>query len=260
MRKMLGMKLGTFMLVALCAAPAARANADPAGDDLLGRAAARSAARDRAGAIALYREAYAINSAPHLLTLIADELRLAGKPREALQYYCSYLYVDAAGDDADQASLHARELSATLGKPVTSDHDACDDKAPPEPSGVTGVDTLDVAPPRTPRISKREIVGLSMLAAGIGGLGVALYEGSEVARVRAEQHSNAPSVDQDALEAEAQKHLFNQKLWLAGGGVTLLTGGILYVIGRNDRHKAEKAVVAPTVNKNGGGLVVGRRF
>ena len=255
------MKWGTFIFAALCAASSSHANADPADDALLGRAAARSAAGDHAGAIALYREAYGIASDPHLLTLIADEFRVAGKPREALQYYCSYMYVAAAGDDADLASQHARELSARLGKPVTTDHDACNDKAPAAATAVTGVDTLDVdLPLRSPSISKREIAGLSMLAAGLGGLGVALYEGSEVARVRAEQRQNDPTSDQDALQAEAASHILKQKLWLAGGGVTLLTGGILYVIGRNDRHKAEKAMIAPTANKNGGGIVVGRRF
>jgi hypothetical protein len=257
---MSGMKLGTFIFAALCAASASRVNAAPT-DDLLGRAAARSAAHDHAGAIALYREAYGLASDPHVLTLIGDELRLAGKPREALQYYCSYLYVDAAGDDADLASQYALELSARLGKPATSDHDACNDKAPAVPSAVTGVEALDIdLPPQGPAISKREIVGLSMLATGIGGLGVALYEGREVARVRAAQRVNDPTVDQDALQAQAESHILKQKVWLVGGGVTLLTGGILYVIGRNERHKAEKAMIAPTVNKNGGGLVVGRKF
>ncbi|HSD91183.1 MAG TPA: hypothetical protein VLB44_26855 [Kofleriaceae bacterium] len=254
------MKWGTFILAALCAASGSRANAAPAVDDLLAQAAARSAARDHAGAIALYREAYGLASDPHLLTLIADEFRLAGKPREALQYYCSYMYVAAAGDDADLASQHARELSAKLGKPAASDHDACSDK-PATATSVTGVDALDIdLPPPGPIISKREIAGLSMLAASIGGLGVALYEGHEVARVRSAQRANDPTVDQDALQAQAESHALKQKLWLAGSGVTLLTGGILYVIGRNERHKAEKAMIAPTVNKNGGGLVVGRRF
>jgi hypothetical protein len=54
----------------------------------------------------------------------------------------------------------------------------------------------------------------------------------------------------------------DQKLWLLAGGVTLFTGGMLYVIGRHDRKQqdARALTLAPTANKNGGGVVLGRAF
>jgi hypothetical protein len=241
----------------LCVAVSA-AHAD---SDLIARGAAASAHRDHKGAIELYRQAYELESSPHILTLIADEWRALGNKREALSYYCSYMYVDAAGDDADHASEQARMLAGTLGRMNSTDREACDTKGPQKAVTVTGVDALDTRiPPPPSRISKREIVGLSMLGAGVAGLGVALYEGREVARVRGAQRVTDPTVDADALEAKADSHTMKQKLWLVGGGATLITGGILYVIGRNDRHRAERTTVAPTVSKNGGGLVMGRKF
>lgn len=254
---MVRMKLGTFIVAMLCiAVPAAHADSD-----LVTRAAAKSAHRDHKGAIELYRQAYELDSSPHILTLIADEWRALGNKREALNYYCSYMYVDAAGDDADHASEQARMLAGMLGRLNSTDREACDNKQAQKPVSVTGVDALDTKiPPPSLGISKREIIGLSMLATGVGGLGVALYEGREVARVRGAQRVSDPTVDQDALEAKAESHTLKQKLWLVGGGATLITGGILYVIGRNDRHRAERAMIAPTVSKNGAGLVMGRRF
>ena len=66
------MKLGTFIIGVLCAATASA-----------------TAAPDHASAIEQYRQAYATNSDPHLLTLIADEYRAPGNAREGLDYYSS---------------------------------------------------------------------------------------------------------------------------------------------------------------------------
>lgn len=256
MRMMVVMKLGTFIVAMLCVASSAHADTDFAV-----RAAAKSAARDHKAAIELYRQAYEVESQPRILTLIADEWRALGNKREALNYYCSYMYIDAAGDEADHASQQARLLAVSLGRKASSDYEACDDKPAQKPVSVTGVDAIGTTlPPPPSRISNREIVGLSLLATGIGGLGMALYEGRELARVRGAQRLEDPTVDQNALADKANSHGMKQKLWLAGGGATLLTGGILYVIGRNDRKEAERAMIAPTASKNSAGLVYGRKF
>lgn len=254
---MVAMKLGTFIVVALCVA-STTASAE---SDFTVRAAAKSAARDHKAAIELYRQAYEVESDPQILTLIADEWRALGNKREALNYYCSYMYIDAAGSQADHASEQARLLASMLGRTATTDREACDDKPAQRPVSVTGVDAIGTTlPPPPSRISNREIVGLSLLATGIGGLGMALYEGREVARVRGAQRVEDPTVDQDALADKAASHTMKQKLWLVGGGATLVTGGILYVLGRNDRLKAERAMVAPSLTKNSAGLTYGRKF
>jgi len=241
---MASMKLGTFIVAALCAASSA----------------AVAGTHDKA--IEQYRAQYEQQSDPHLLTLIADEYRAAGKLQDALEYYCSYMYVDAAGDDADHASENARALAVKVGRSNLTDHDACDPKSGVA-KPVTGVAALDVTiPPPPARITKREIVGLSLLAAGVGSFGAALYEGRELARVRQSQLIKDPTVDADDLAAQGDAHVRNQKLWLLSGGVTLVTGGIMYAIGRHDRktQDARALTMAPSANKNGGGLVMGGRF
>jgi hypothetical protein len=240
------MKLGLFIVAVLCAATSSSALAG-----------------SHEQAIENYRAQYETSSDPHLLTLIADEYRAAGKTREALEYYCSYMYVDAAGPDADLASDKARELAVKLGGSGATDHEACNPKKRSVAKPVTGVTALDLRiPPPPARITKREIVGLSMLALGIGGLGAALYEGRELSRVRDAQRVNDPLVDADALAGQADRHIRNQRLWLLGGGATLITGGLLYAFGRHDRKQqdARALTIAPAANKNGGGLVFGGKF
>jgi hypothetical protein len=239
------MKLGTFIVAALCAATSSSALAGT---------------HDKA--IEQYRQQYEERSDPHLLTLMADEYRAAGKLREALDYYCTYMYVDAAGNDADHASQNARTLAVKLGRSGETDHEACNPKKA-EAKPITGVAALDLQiPPPPARITKREIVGLSLLAAGIGGLGMSLYEGHELKKTRAALLVDDPSVDMNKLVEDGKNHLHNQKLWLLTGGVVMFTGGALYVIGRHDRKTRDQRALslAPTASKSGGGLALGGRF
>jgi hypothetical protein len=253
------MKLGVFIALALCFATSL-AHAYPS---LVEQAAARSSARDHAGAIELYRQAYEIKSDPALLVRIAHELRLEGDSREALKYFCSYLYIDAAGDLADDASTNARALAATLGNPTDSDQDACTTKpkAAVTKPATGNVDMLSegiVRPP--PSITKREIAGLITIGGSIASLGLVLLEAHTIRQLNDDIVADRPGTDIDALEDRKASAELRQKIWLVTGGVALITGGILYVTGRLDRKRAERAYVAPSVTKNGGGLVLGGTF
>ncbi|HEY5945495.1 MAG TPA: hypothetical protein VIV40_08385 [Kofleriaceae bacterium] len=253
------MKLGIFIAVAMCLFTSV-AFASPS---LIDRAAARSRARDHAGAIELYRQAYEQDSNPMLLVRIAHEQRLAGDTRQALAYFCSYLYVNAAGELADEASTNARAIAAELGNPTQSDHDACATRPRASRAVVqpASVDMLaEVVVHKPPRITKREIAGLITLGGSLGSLGLALLEAHRIDGLRSEIAANAPGADLDALADRKDRAQLREKLFLGIGGVALVTGGILYVTGRADRKRAERAYVAPSLMKNGGSLVLGGRY
>lgn len=184
----------------------------------------------------------------------------AGDLRGALSQFCSYMYVDAAGAHADEASANARAISAKLGNPTQSDHDACESRAPAsqQSSAVTG-DVFGVQQ-KPPRIYKREIVGLGLVAASVVSLGLALREGAKVVDLRTEIDAKPSGIDLDILHDREDSAQLKQKLYLAAGGAALLTGGILYVLGRRDRLAAETTIVAPSVTKGGATVNVGRRF
>jgi hypothetical protein len=252
------MKLGTFIVVAMCLF----ASAAFAAPSLADQAAARSKAGNHAAAIELYRQAYELESNPVLLVRMAHEHRLAGDARQALAYFCSYIYVDAAGELADEASTHARALAAKLGNPTQSDHDACATKpGKARPVAPTSVEMLsETVIQKPPRITKREIVGLSLMGGSLVSLGLVVLETRKVGDLVDEIEANQPGADLDALESRKASAELRQKVYLVVGGATLFTGGILYVLGRADRKRAERAYVAPSLMKNGGGLVLGGRF
>jgi tetratricopeptide (TPR) repeat protein len=254
------MKRVHFIAVAMCLLVSV-AHATPS---LADRADSPSRSRDHAAAVERYRKAYELDNNPIYLVRMAHAYRLAGDLQQALAYFCSYMYVDAAGGLADEASMNARALAAQLGNPTESDHQACTTKPgsnAAKPAPRLTVDMLsDVLPQKPPRITKREVVGLVMLGGSVASLGLALLEGQQVKQLREKQDLNVPGTDLDALADRERSADLRQKLYLGAGGVTLITGGILYVLGRADRKRAERAYVAPSLTKNGSGLVLGGSF
>ena len=207
-----------------------------------------------------HRQAYERDSNPAHLVRIAHEYRLAGDAKQALAYFCSYIYVDAAGELAEEASRNARALSGQLGYPTDSDHEACKPRKASAPVVKTGIELTEAIPQAPPRITKREVAGLVMLGGTLTSLGLSLYEARKITEDRRTIAASKPGTDIDAVQDRKESAELRQKLWLAAGGATLITGGLLYITGRADRKRAERAYVAPSLSKGGGGLVFGGRF
>jgi hypothetical protein len=187
----------------------------------------------------------------------------AGDLRGALSHFCTYMYIDAAGAFADEASLNARTISGKLGNPTQSDHDACEIRKPAsdeerKPTATTMFDLSVTQKP--PIISKREVVGLGLVAASVVSLGLALREGGKVVDMRNEIDSQPAGVNLDALRAREDSAQLHQKLYLVGGGAALITGGILYVLGRRDRINANRTYVAPNIGRGMASVSLSRGF
>jgi hypothetical protein len=234
------MKLGTFILAALCAATT-------------------PAFAEHANRIEQYQRAYGTNADPHLLVMIANEYKSAGKPKEALAYYCSYIFTAPAGDDADFASQQAHLL-----KPgAESDHDACTTQ--PAVARLSQPDfSIDALPPPPPRFYKREIAGISMIGLALVSVGIGLYEANQSAHY----HSMLDAIDPhqprpanfDSLQSDATTAETAEKWLLASGAAVAVFGGALYLAGRHDRIEAGQIVVAPTAHKHGAGVAVTGAF
>jgi hypothetical protein len=252
------MKLGAFIALMLFVSTTAHAS-----PSLVEQAAARSRSGDHKAALELYRQAYELESKPSLLVRIAHEHRSSGNAREALAYFCSYMYVDAAGELADEASANARAIAAQLGNRTDSDRDACATKpgSPAKRPAVSSVEvTTELIPQRPPRITKREVVGLSGLAGSVACLGLTLYESRRITNLEEEMAATRVESELSVLADRKSSASLRQKLFLGTAGATMMTGGILYVLGRADRKRAERAYVAPSLIKNGGGMVFGGKF
>jgi hypothetical protein len=255
----------SIALAMLCLSSSAISHANAR---LVEEAGARSRAGDHAGALALYHEAYELDRVPEVLVQIARAHRQSGATRDALTFFCKYIYIAPAGELADEASSSARAIAAQLGKPTDSDREACATEAAPARRTAVAldeggdVDTIAAAlvPPAPPRITKREIGGLVALGGALTSMGLAYRETREIAVIRHELAARGPGTDVEALVARDDAAQLRFKMFLGLGGVALVTGGILYATGRADRKRAERAYLAPSVTKHGGGVVFGGRF
>jgi len=195
---------------------------------------------------------------PHRLVVKANELRDAGKLKEALAYYCSYMFTAPAGDDADYASQQAHLL-----KPgAVTDHDAC--TAQPTVAPVRTIVLYDVLPEPPPRISKREIAGLATIGLALASFGTGLYESSRVSHyhslIAAIDPMNPGSANIDSLQSKADTAETAEKWLLASGAAAAVLGGVLYLTGRHDRIEATAVTIAPTANRHGAGLALSGGF
>jgi hypothetical protein len=153
------MKTGILLAATLVVASTAHAERDRM--ELMTEGAAKSNARDHAGAIALYEQAYLNEPNPMLLPILASEYARAGLPNDALHYFCHYLKVQPRGSQAVYATSQVIALRAQIGQPVSKDR-VCD---APRPVRIDFV-TPRRAPRDKPGMSKREMAGLATAAAG----------------------------------------------------------------------------------------------
>ena len=246
--------------------------------ELVKKAIARSQAGDHAAAIEIYLQAYTIVPNPLLLPNIGAEFQQTGKPQEALHYFCLYLEKDPDGTNAAFATSKAKALQIQLGNKNVDDDDVC---APPKPVAKKPVKEPikepvkeptrepvkePAPPPRLPAdedtpssgSSTLKYVGLVAGIAGLGAMGVGTYDGIQAKNISDQltnHPQNTPWPDNvKDLQRRGQAYENLQIGFLAAGGVLVVTGAILYVVGRPDessKRSSDKTTVTVTPTTNG---------
>lgn len=239
---------------------------------LVKRAIAKSQAKQHLEAIELYQQAYAVVPLPTLLSNIGTEYQQARKPIEALKYFCMYLEEDPTGPLRTYATAQAKELQLDLGRGELSDAEVCQpgpasDGASelPGDGSLTGTADLDTAPATTDDAPGRglRIAGLVAGITGVGALGVGLYYGIEAKQISDTitnyRDPNMPWPDDiRRLEDRGQTYEDRQIVALIAGGALVVSGGVLYLLGRS--RSPEQVTVVPTASEGGGSVTVFGRF
>jgi serine/threonine-protein kinase len=286
MRSMLGRPALAAALVLVLAAPALaqpKPNRPPqdVANDLVKQAITKSQQGEHLEAIDLYLQAYSLIPQHPLLSNVGNEYQKAGKPVEALKYFCMYLEKDPTGTNATYAASKAKALQIELGnknvddknvcKPVPRESEPTPPPTPPDDGGVTGTDGLGETPPGgkdkggggSPG-STLKLAGMVAGGVGLVGVGVGSYFG-----VRAYQKSNILT-DHDVgmewqsdirqVQIDGQKYEDRQILLTIAGGALTATGVALYIIGATRASSTEKLSIRPTATADSVGITFGRGF
>lgn len=264
------MGIRTLLVLVLAAAPAlAQPKTTPTpkeqAADLVKRAIAKSDAGDHQGAIDLYLEAYKLAPLHTLLSNVGTEYQKAGKPYDALRYFCMYLEKDPAGVNVNYATAKAKTIQIELGNKDVTDADVCKPKAPPPPPPVVkteppkAVEHAAQDPGRTMKLSGMAVGGVGVIAIGLGVVfGVKAQNATSIVN----DHKMGDPWPNDILDIEArgQRDENLQIGLLVGGGAALVLGGALYYVGHSKKPAETAVTVRPTATPTSVGLAVGGGF
>ena len=264
-------------------------------NDLVKQAITKSQAGDHLAAIDLYLSAYSLIPQHTLLSNVGNEYLEAGKPVEALKYFCMYIDKDPTGTNATYASSKAKAIQIELGnkdidersicKPPRKEHKERKPDAPPpddtdggNDGGTTGTKGLDKARPSGDEQKSGspggtlKIASVATAAVGLVAVGVGTYYGTK-ARERSDFISNHNPADPwpdnlRDIEAEGQKYENRQIYLTAAGGVLTATGVVLFIFGatrtgsseKPEKAEAAKLTLRPTAAPGSFGLTLGRGF
>lgn len=275
--------------IALLAAPVMAQPKSPptrppqdAASDLVNKAIAKSQAGDHLGAIDLYLQAYGLLPQHLLLSNVGAEYQKAGKPIEALKYFCLYLEKDATGTLATYATAKAKALQIELGNKNVDDKTVCKMPSktekpvkPPEDDPVETPETDPKDPVKPPPHDEKKpaggssgsgfkYTGIGAIVVGLAGVGAGLYFGRK-AQEKSDFITNHPMNemwpdDIRQIEADGQRYEDRQIQLTIVGSALVVAGGVLYVIGATRGSSPEKVSVRPTATANSFGLAVGGGF
>jgi tetratricopeptide (TPR) repeat protein len=271
--------IATLMASALLASPVLAQPPTPAekqqAQDLVKQAIAKSQANEHSRAIELYLEAYEIVPLPTLLSNVGTEYQADNKPVEALKYFCMYLDKDPNGPLQTYARGQARQIQDDLGHEALALCATPPAPTAPRPTEQTAAtetrrdsEELGVTKPARRRGDPGtglKVTGLVAVGLGVAALGGGLYFGNR-ARTISDDISmwpmNTPWPDDIAdYEAEGARAEQLQIVGLAVGGALVVSGAILYVVGRSKTSAArERVSLTPTANPRGGGVVFAGSF
>lgn len=242
--------------------------------EMVKQAIAKSQAGDHEAAVELYLDAYKIIPQPLLLSNIGSEYQQMKKPVEALSYFCKYLEADPTGNNASYVTAQAKTLYIELGGVTTvADEDVCKPivKAAPEPPKE---DPIVTPPPAAPapvvqgpegKSSPVRWVGAGLAVVGAGVFGLGVYYGLEAKSISDEITNHDPNDpwpgDINQMEADGKSFEKKQIIFMAGGGVALAAGVVLFFVGGPKKTESSTGVsFAPIATGDQFGMTAFGRF
>lgn len=211
-----------------------------------------------------YQRAYDLEPTPALLFNIAQVYLLSGDREKALEHYHEYVVLEPEGEVSDLARQRIAEIERELGQaspeeleaPETTDEPATD-------AGTAGGEVepgtkADAAPARGSPGRGLRIAGLATAGLGLVGVGLGVKFGLDASGIQDDIESQAgtPWIYDD-LYAEGEAASRNMWISYGVGAAALVTGGVLFYLGRNAGREAERQwAVAPVLGDAGSGLVL----
>jgi tetratricopeptide (TPR) repeat protein len=256
---MRGLALAAVIVVALARAAAAQ----PAGDTKaeaekrFQHAESLYKGGDYLAAAGEYQAAYELSKLPGLLYNVAQSYRLGGEKQKAVDAY--RLFLERAPDHqlAAVARGHLEALERELAAARTAQPAPAE---PAEPAPGTQSELTAAAPAAAPAPGRGlRIAGLVTAGAGLVALGAALHYGIEARKASDAISDNDEGWTDSLLDRYDEGEAAETRMFVLSGvgAAALVTGGVLYYLGRR-AGQAEASVTVGALPAAGGAAAVVR--
>jgi len=212
-------------------------------------------------AIAAYQEAYRLSALPALLLNIAQAYRLKGDARKAIANYQQFVAAAPDHEFAAEARVLIARLTAEVEEQEAAAARAAAERAERE-RGPTRTVTVERTVPSRGSKGMR-IAGLVTGAAGLVATGFGIKFAFDVRRLEDELSGREGQWTEDELaKIDKGKRAETAEVLLLGlGGGAIVTGAVLYVIGRPSRESGPQAVgIAPVSRGSGLSIALSGHF
>jgi tetratricopeptide (TPR) repeat protein len=203
-------------------------------------------AGDYNAAVAAFKEAYVLAPSPGLLFNIAQAYRLAGNCDEAAWMYRRFLDTNPVGNHRQLAETHLGtvEKCGTGGLRITAPEPSPDNMSVP---GAALAVTKDSDP--SPRTGKLKKIGIGTAVGGgvlLAGAAVFALDARDAQNTVAETYKRGGKWSEiKDVDARGKRSSAIATGLGIGGGVAVLSGAILYGLGRH-YESAQHVAVTPT--------------
>ncbi len=186
-------------------------------------------------ALVAWERAYELSRLPALMFNIAQAYRLNGNCAKAIASYRTFVELAPTSDERGDAEALIREMSPCPAVVVT-----------PPPSKPKPPSERAISPSANPGRGKR-IVGGVIAVGGVGLVAVGVVFGSKAAALADEVKAACVVTCDFAMigtkDADGRAAERNQFIFLGAGGAAIVTGSVLYFLGKRDG--ASTVAIAP---------------
>lgn len=221
-----------------------------------------------------YERAYDLEPTPALLFNIAQVYLLSGDREKALEHYHEYVVLEPEGEVSDLARQRIAELERELGQaspeeletPADTDAPAADGEAAGEADGEAAGEAA-TAPAEVERAPARRgsagrglrVAGLATAGLGLVGVGLGVKLGLDASRIQDDLEGQPEGTPWTFDDLYAEGEAASRNMWISYGvgAAALVTGGVLYYLGRSGGRAEERRWAAwPVWGDSGSGLVL----
>jgi len=244
----------------------------------LGQEFFKSGQWDRA--IAEYQAALDLTGEPLMVFNIALAHDRANRPEEALAGYLKYLELGPDGPIADEARGYVAKLSPIVDKrrkareaeaARKAEADRKQQEAAARDAEVArkaeeakqhATERVHEADAIERRGKVEKVAGIVLGVVGAGVIGYGVKRGLDAQSIADELSSHEGPWTDNEIARDAEGKSANQQMivFTAVGAATVITGGVLFVIGHGARARAERVRVGAIPLPGGGGVSVALRF